>query len=76
MSLTMQPLSCDQGGMQFPHRSRLGAQGGGGVATTGEFQQIESSFDGKAPTPGEGRGLTHQPLNYLSGSQLLNCLFV
>lgn len=75
MSLTIKPLSCDQGGMKFPHRSRVGAQGGGGVATTGEFQQSVShrwrgSLMAKPPAPGEGRGLTHQPLKYspVSGS--------
>lgn len=31
ISLTIQPLSCDQGGMQFLHRPRVGVQGGRGV---------------------------------------------
>lgn len=40
ISLTIQPLSCDQGGMQFLHRPRVGVQGGRGV---GVRQQVNSS---------------------------------
>ena len=71
MSSTIQPLSCDQGGMQFPHRSRVGAQGGGvgqQQVNSSSLSEIERPFDGEAPAPGEGGGPTHQPFNYSSVS--------
>lgn len=65
MSSTIQPLSCDQGGMQFPHRSRVGAHGGGQQQVNSNRQSFRyRPFDGEAPAPGGGGRLTHQPFNY------------